>query len=104
MIDFDPAAHPIIARHYLGIEPLRSIGTIAAEIVTDLRFRRRVQRLHRLGDRVLGEYLAELGAELGVQTPIDQKLFTYAELDPAALEAAGGDEFWPAPIREVRQP
>ena len=67
----------------------------------DLRFHRRVQRLHRLGDRVLGEFLAELGAERGITTIIDQKLERYAGLEPEALEATGGDRFWPAPLREV---
>ena len=33
----------------------RSIGEIAAEVVADLRFRCQVERLHRLGARVVGE-------------------------------------------------
>lgn len=78
------------------------IGTVAAEIVADLRFRRRVLRLHNLGARAVGEMLAELGAERGIQTIIDQKLDTYTELDPGMIEAVGGDDFWPAPIREIR--
>ncbi len=82
---------------------LRPIGAIAAEVVADLRFRRKVQRLHRLGDRVLGEFLAEIGAERGVQTRIDQKLDRYTELDPAAIEAAGGERFWSTPLHEVRR-
>ncbi len=44
---------------------------VAADVVADLKFRRQVERLHRLGDRVLGEFLAELGAERGIQTVID---------------------------------
>ena len=81
---------------------LRSIGQIAAEVVADLRFRRDVQQVHRLGDRVFGELLAEIGAERGITTIIDQKLERYAELNPEALEAAGGDDFWPAPVHEVQ--
>ncbi len=99
--DLDPAAHPIIAKHWFGIEPLRPIGEVAAEVVADLQFRRHVQRLHGLGDRVLGEFLAEISAERGIRTLIDQKLDTYAELDPEVLKAAGGDEFWHPPLREV---
>ncbi len=34
---------------------LRSIGEITAEVVADLRFRCQVERLHRLGARVVGE-------------------------------------------------
>ncbi len=102
-VNFNPATCPIIARHWFGIEPFRPIGQVAAEVVADLRFRRRVQQVHRLGDRVLGEFLAEIGAERGIQTIIDRKLERYAQLDPEALEAAGGNEFWPAPLHEVRR-
>ena len=100
----DPAMNPMFRRRWtepLRCDGLRPIGQIAAEVVADLRFRRQVQRLHGLGDRVLGEFLAELGAELGIQTVIDQKLDTYIEIEIEALETAGGDGFWPAPLREV---
>lgn len=90
---FNPAAHPIIARHFFGVEPFRLIGEVAAEVMADLRRRRHVQQVHRLGDRVFGELLAEIGAERGITTIIDQKLERYAELDPAALEATGTDRF-----------
>ncbi len=53
--DFDPTACPIISRHWFGIEPFRPIGAGAAEVVADFRFRRQVERLHRLGARVVGE-------------------------------------------------
>ncbi len=33
----DPAAHPIIARHWFGVEPFRSIGRVAAVVVADLK-------------------------------------------------------------------
>ncbi len=101
-VNFDPATHPIIARHWFGVEPLRPIGQIAAEAVADLRRRRHVQKVHRLGDRVFGELLAEIGAERGITTIIDQKLERYAELEPETIEAAGGDDFWQPPIHEVR--
>ncbi len=100
--DLDPGTHPIIAKHWFGVKPLRPDGPIAAEVVADLRFRRKVQRVHRLGDRVFGELLAEIGAERGITTIIDQKLERYAELEPETLEAAGGDDFWQPPIHEVR--
>ncbi len=101
--NFDLAAHPIIARHFFGVEPFRPSNEAAAEIVADLRFRRQAQRLHRLGDRVLGEFLAELGAERGIQTLINQKLAMYAELDPKVIEAVEAAGFWPAPLNEVRR-
>ena len=93
---FDPAAHPIITRHIFGVEPFPT-----AMAVADLRFRRQCQRLHALGNRAMAEFLAELGAERGIQTVIDRKLDTYAEIEPEILEAAGGDGFWPVPLREV---
>ena len=81
---------------------LRPIGPIAAEVVADLRFRRQVQRLHALGARATAELLAEIGAERSITTIIERKLDTYAALDPDAIEAAGGDKFWPVPIHEVK--
>ncbi len=80
---------------------LRPIGAIAAEIVADLKFRRKVISLRRQGDRVLCEAFAHLGAKHGIQTSIEQTVERFADLDPEALEAAGGDGFWPAPIHEV---
>ena len=81
----------------------RHVGAVAAKVVADMRFRHRVQHLHRLGPRVTAEFLAELGAERSIQTVIDQKLGTYAELDPETLGAAGGDQFPPAPIHGVER-
>ena len=81
----------------------RTIGRIAAEVVADLRFRRKVQRLHRLGDRILGEFLAELGVERDITTIIERKLDVYAEIEPYTLDAAGGDEFWQSPLHGVER-
>ncbi len=99
--DFDPAEHRIIGQHFFGIAPLRPIGEIAAVVVADLRFRRRVQQVHRLGDRVFGELLAELGAERSIMTLIDRKLDTYAAIKPEALAVTGGGD-WPAAHRRTR--
>ncbi len=80
----------------------RPIGKVAAEVVADLRFQRKVIRLRRQGDRVLCEAFAHLGAKHGIQTSIERKLERFAEADPEVLPATGGDEFWPAPLRAVR--
>ena len=40
----------------------RLLGPIATEIAADLRFRRRVRKLHERGSRIVAEFLAELGA------------------------------------------
>ncbi len=47
-VDFDPATHPILARHY-GIEPPRPVGPVATELVADLQRRHHAQPVHRLG-------------------------------------------------------
>ena len=80
----------------------KSIGSVAAEIVASLRFRRKVERVHSLGPRVTAELLAELGAEWNIRTIIDSKLERYAGLDRAAVHATGGDDFWPVPLTETR--
>ncbi len=102
LADFDPDAHPIIAQHFFGVESFRLVGEVAAQVVADLRFRQQVERLHALGLRVTAELLAELGTERSIMSVINQKLRTYASIDPQALQALGGDKFWPAPIREIR--
>ncbi len=101
----DPARNPHFSRQWSEPPPcegFKTIGKVAAEIVAHLPFQRKVEHIHRLGPRVLGEMLAELGAERSIMTIIDQKLDTYVQLDPEALEATGGDKFWPAPVREIR--
>ena len=101
--NLDPGTHPIIARHWFGVELLHPIGPATADVVADLAFGRSVTRLHGLGPRVVGELLAEIGAERGIQTFIDQKLERYAELQLKVLEAAGGDDFPSLPIHEVER-
>ena len=100
--EFDAGALPIIARHWYGIEPFRLIGEVAADVVADLRFRRKVQRLHGLGPRILAELLAEIAAERNIWVIVEQKLDTYAEIDPDALDAVNGNKFWPTPLHELR--
>lgn len=41
------------------------------------------------------------GAERSIQTVIDQKLDTYAGIDPEAIAAAGGSRVPPVPLHEV---
>ncbi len=50
-------------RHPPQLDPWRPIGEITAELVANMRFRRQVLRLHRLGPRITAELLAEIGAE-----------------------------------------
>jgi len=89
-------------RHPPQLDPWHPIGQIAAEVVADMRFRRQVLRLHRLGPRVTGEVLAHLGAKHGIQTSVEQTVEHFAGLDAAALAAAGAGDFWPLPLHEVK--
>ena len=81
----------------------RAIGAIAADVVADLRFRRQVERLHAKGPRLLAELLAELGAERSIQATIDEKVARYVDIPTEALDAAGGNAFWPPPLHEVER-
>ena len=74
----------------------------AAGVIADLRRQRHVRKYHRLGPRVIDALLIEIGAERGITTIIERKIEAYAEIEPEALEAAGGDQFPPAPLYEVR--
>ena len=101
-IGFNATACPIIARHWLGLDPHRSADMIEADVIADLRRQRNVRKLHRLGPRVLDALLVEIGAERGITTIVERKIERYAGLDPEALKVTGADEFWPVSIREVR--
>ena len=81
--------------------PPRLLGEVAAVVVSDLRFRRHVEHLHRLGPRAVGEFLAEFGVEYSIRTAIDTKLARYAELEPETIELTGGGDFWPTPMHEA---
>ena len=102
----DPARNPHFRRQWSEPQPcegFKTIGEVAAKIVSHLPFQRKIEHLHSRGPRVLGEMLAELGAERSIMTVIDQKLERYAQLEPETLEATGGDRFWPAPIHVVKR-
>ena len=96
-VGFDPAAHPIIAHHFFGVEPFRQIGDVAVVVVADLKRQRQVAHLLSLGPRPVLEALVEVeaGADL------DRVLADYARLDLEVVIALGGDKFPPAPIHGV---
>ena len=96
--DFDPERFPIIARHFFG---WRSVGDIAARVIQDIEFRRKAQRLHEKGPRLIAELLAELAANHGLGTVIDRSLDRYLALDDTALEILNGHELPPIPLHEI---
>ncbi|MCH8998781.1 MAG: hypothetical protein IID48_11075 [Proteobacteria bacterium] len=79
--------------------PSISLATIEAGV--DLRFRRQVERLHRLGPRALGELLAEIGEQRLCRTYLEQRVRRYSEIDPKHLAALEGDRFPRPPLYEV---
>jgi hypothetical protein len=79
----------------------RRVDGIAAGVLADLQLRRNVERLYRLGPRLVLELLAELGAEYLIRAEIETKVARYAALDPTALALAGGDRFPMPPMRVV---
>lgn len=99
--DFDPAAFPIISRHFFGIEPFRPIGELTADIVANVRSRRNLTLVHGHGIRPIGELLDELAREYGLGTVIDRKLEIYASLADDALDATGARDLPPPPLHEV---
>jgi hypothetical protein len=72
-----------------------------SEHLADLRFRRAVERLHRLGPRALYEMLVALGASRLIRTEIERQVERHAALDPHIMCAVGGDRFAGAPIHLV---
>ena len=59
--DFDPSRYPIVAYHWFGLVPTCDDIETPSHI-RELRFQRNVERLHRLGPRVLGVPAAKDGA------------------------------------------
>jgi len=67
--------------------------------VNDPAFRSAIANLHRLGPRVLAEFLAELALYHGAKLSDDMAdlLGAYEHLIPEMVEAAGADQFPPLP-------
>ncbi len=65
--------------------------------LTDIRRRRQIEAIHRLGPRVVGELLVEI-ADLA---DLDIALEKYARLDGDAVRALGADQFSPNPLTKV---
>jgi hypothetical protein len=67
----------------------------------ELRFRRDVERLHRLGPRAIYELLSELGARYTQRTEIERLVGRYSRIDPLALRLAVGDQMPAVPFRAL---
>jgi hypothetical protein len=76
---------------------LRPIGQIAAKVIESLHFRMQINLLHNLGPRVLGEFLAEIGARTSQPELVQNMIDRYLLLLPECLSATGGDRWPPVP-------
>ena len=85
------------------IDRSKSTGAVAAETVVRLRFNRRVERVHRLGPRPVGELLLELIKLVAPERRAyaHARVARYSALDPDVVRAVGGDQFAPTPIHAV---
>ena len=93
-------ARELPQHHSTGFNPDLDYGQEQAdaqrlEQVSDLRFRRTVERLHRLGPRPFFEVLAERGTARLIRTDIERQVERYAALDLDTLHQLGGDRFPP---------
>jgi len=73
----------------------------------DPRFARKVERLHELGPRPIGEFIVEIINKLAATNPefaafAADRLDRYAALDADAVRDLGGDRFPTPPLRIVR--
>jgi hypothetical protein len=80
------------------------VTPIAREFVdatahAERRLQRLAQHLHRLGERAVYEFVAELVAAYGPE--IAERLAQYQRLDPSVLRALGGDRLLSPPLRCV---
>ena len=82
---------------------VKPIGKVVDDLVADLRFHRKVEKVHALGPRPYGELLMEIGEQRGCRTFIDQRLKAYAELDPKIIKALGADKFPRPPLHQVKR-
>ncbi len=101
----DPTLNPGFRRSWTEPPHCKNpsiVGSAAAEIVADMQFCQTVERVHALGARPLAEMLAEIAVKHSIVPAITETLERYASIDPQALQALGGEKFWPVPIREVR--
>jgi succinylglutamate desuccinylase len=73
-----------------------------AQYPAHLRRQRHVERVQRLGGRVVFEFVDELARHHPeIADDLDQRLARYAALDPGVLHALGADRFPASPTRPV---
>jgi len=79
----------------------RKIGDVSDDVIRELRFRRNVERLQKLGPRAIGELLAEIGAAYSIRTDVENRLERYAVLTPEQVMVACAYFYPETPIHAV---
>ena len=97
---FDARTYPILSQHWFGLRP---VGAIAAQVVQELAFRRKVTRFRAKGDRTVGEMLAEVIARYDLGVEINDLLDRYTDIPDDHLDLTGGRDFPPPPLHQVGQ-
>jgi hypothetical protein len=86
-----------------GVEKPKSDNLSRPRSTAELRFRRDVETIDRLGStRVWFELLLELGRRHGLQDEIAATVGKYAGVTPELLGFTGGDRMVPLPMLLVR--
>ena len=92
--------HQDFNTHKTGPKLLRDVMTekwwasvLPGDLADDLRFARKVERLHKLGPAPLFYMLTECGRQRGLMTFIETLVDRYADLDPDTVKSLGGDQF-----------
>jgi hypothetical protein len=70
----------------------------ATSDIRELRFRRDVERVWRLGPRAQYELLSELAARHTLRTEIEQLVARYSRVDPEVVRRTAGDRMPPTPL------
>ena len=78
-------------------------GLATTQPLAGPRFEHMVERLHRLGSRVLGELLFEIATATSEPGLISDCVEAYAGLDPVIVRALGADRFPPSVLCAVGQ-
>ncbi len=68
----------------------------------ELRLKRLAEYLHALGPRPIFEFCRELAEAHDISADMQRRLERYARLDPAFVQALGGDHYAPPPIYKIQ--
>jgi hypothetical protein len=86
---------------YAGQRPDSTLADLRLAATRRLRRQRHIERIFKLGSRVVFEMIDELDRYHGPGDDLDQRLARYAAIDPTILAAIRGNQFARTPTRVV---